>query len=250
MQRTKDASMDKAGNSIPRTLIIVPAFNESSSIVSVLESLAVTNPLWDIVVINDRSSDNTGDLARSTGKARVIDLSCNLGIGAAVQTGFKIAHEYFYDFAVQFDGDGQHKAGEICLLIDSLKRNEADVVIGSRFCKRSDSFRSTWARRIGINLLSLLTYLLTGKKISDITSGFRAYNREAIGLLSEEYPSDYPEPEAIVLLSKHGIRIKEIAVTMQERQGGKSSIMGIKIVWYMIKVMPAIIIAGMRGTGR
>ena len=250
MHRTKNVSMDKTGNSIPRTLIIVPAFNESASIIPVLDSLAIANPLWDIVVINDRSSDNTGDLDRQTGKARVIDLSCNLGIGSAVQTGFKIARDCRYDFAVQFDGDGQHKAEEIFLLLEPLIRNEADVIIGSRFCGQSESFRSTWGRRIGINFLSILTYLITGKKILDITSGFRAYNHKAIMLLAQEYPSDYPEPEAIVLLAKHGIGIKEISVTMQKRQGGKSSISGIKTAWYMIKVIPAIIIAGMRRTLR
>jgi glycosyltransferase involved in cell wall biosynthesis len=230
----------------PRTLIIVPAFNESASIVSVVGSIALVNPLWDIVVINDRSSDDTGSRARSTGKARVIDLCCNLGIGGAVQTGFKIARDLRYDFAVQFDGDGQHKAEEIPRLLKPLERGETDVIIGSRFCGQSDSFKSTRGRRIGINLLGMLIFVITGKRISDCTSGFRAYNKEAISVLAREYPSDYPEPEAIVLLSKHGMRIQEIAVGMQKRQAGKSSISGIKAVWYMIKVMPAIVIAGMR----
>jgi glycosyltransferase involved in cell wall biosynthesis len=241
--------MNTTGNSASRTLIIVPAFNESDAIVSVVDSLAATDASWDIIVINDRSTDTTGLLARSCGKARVIDLCCNLGIGGAVQTGFKIARDLRYDFAVQFDGDGQHKAEEIPRLLKPIEQEEADVVIGSRFYGQSDSFKSTRGRRIGINLLSTLTYLITGKKILDITSGFRAYNREAIGLLAEEYPTDFPEPEAIVLLAKHGMHIREIPVRMRERQGGKSSISGIKTAWYMIKVIPAIIIAGMRGKG-
>jgi glycosyltransferase involved in cell wall biosynthesis len=230
----------------PRTLIIVPAFNESAAISAVIDSLAAANPLWDVAVINDASSDATGALARSTGKARVVDLCCNLGIGGAVQTGFKLAFSGNYDFAVQFDGDGQHKAEEIAPLLDSLCRDDADVAIGSRFCGPPDFFRSTAGRRMGIRLLSLLAYCITGKRVLDITSGFRAYNRKAIKLLAKEYPSDYPEPEAIVVLGKQGLRIKEIAVAMRERQGGKSSIAGIKTAYYMIKVMLAMVIAGMR----
>ena len=242
--------MNTTGNSASRTLIIVPAFNESNAIVSVVDSLAATDASWDIVVINDRSSDDTGSRARSTGKARVIDLCCNLGIGGAVQTGFKIARDLRYDFAVQFDGDGQHKAEEIPRLLEPLEREQTDVVIGSRFCGQSDSFKSTRGRRIGINLLGGLIFTITGKRISDCTSGFRAYNKQAISVLAREYPTDYPEPEAIVLLSKHGMRIQEIAVGMQKRRGGKSSISGIKAAWYMIKVMPAIVIAGLRQRSR
>jgi glycosyltransferase involved in cell wall biosynthesis len=173
-------------------------------------------------------------------------LCCNLGIGGAVQTGFKIARDLRYDFAVQFDGDGQHNAEEIPRLLKPLERGETDVVIGSRFCGQSGSFKSTRGRRIGINLLGILIFIITGKRMSDCTSGFRAYNKEAISALAREYPSDYPEPEAIVLLSKLGMQISEIAVGMRKRQGGKSSIGGIKAAWYMIKVMPAIVIAGIR----
>jgi glycosyltransferase involved in cell wall biosynthesis len=233
-----------------RTLIIVPAFNESAAIGSVIESLAVTDSRWDILVVNDCSTDETSALARTTGKATVIDLCCNLGIGGAVQTGLKFAYDNGYKQAIQFDGDGQHRAGEIAPLLDALCRNEADVTVGSRFLDESRAeFRSTRGRRIGIRLLSGFVRLLTGAKIADITSGFRAFNGRAIALLAEEYPVDYPEPEVVVILAKYGLKVKEIPVVMSERAGGISSISGIKSVYYMIKVMLALVVMFARRRG-
>jgi len=229
-----------------KTLVIVPAYDEALNIVQVIENLNSTNPLLDIVIINDASKDNTGELAEKTGKAFVINLPCNLGIGGAVQTGFKFARRYNYDIALQFDGDGQHKASEIHKLLEPVKEGKADVVIGSRFCGESPGFKSTFIRRIGIKLFEVLNSLLIKQRITDNTSGFRAYNKKAIVFLSQHYPNDYPEPEAVILLAKNGFHIEEVFVDMQVRQGGVSSITGLKPVYYMVKVLLAIFISNLR----
>jgi glycosyltransferase involved in cell wall biosynthesis len=168
-----------------------------------------------------------------------------LGIGGAVQTGFKYADRHGYEAAIQFDADGQHLAGEIAKLLQPLVAGEADVVLGSRFLGLK-SFRSTFARRIGIAMFSFVNSLLVGQPISDNTSGFRAYNRRAIGFLARHYPIDYPEPEAVVLLKRNGFSLKEVPVAMQARQGGISSIHGLGSGYYMIKVMLAVAMTRLR----
>lgn len=218
-------------------LIIVPAYNESQNIVNVIESLKKENSDWDIIVINDGSIDNTGELAESSGKAFVINFPHKLGIGSSVQTGFKFAKKYHYDFALQFDGDGQHKAGEINILLEIIGNNQADVAIGSRFCRKPFNFKTTFLRYIGIRIFEIVNSILIKQKVTDNTSGFRAYNQKAINFFAEYYPSDYPEPEAVILLGKNGFRIKEVYTEMQQRQGGISSISGFKTVYYMIKVL-------------
>jgi len=229
-----------------KILIIVPAYNESENIVNVISSLKNQNNLWDVLIINDYSKDNTSELAKSTNNAYVIDLLANLGIGGGVQTGFKFAKKYNYDICLQFDGDGQHIASEIPKLLNPIINNSADVVIGSRFCEKRDNFKSTFARRIGIKIFEILNSILIGQKITDNTSGFRAYNKAAFHFLSEFYPSDYPEPEAVILLGKNGFRISEVFTKMQERQGGKSSIFGLKSIYYIIKVIFAIFMTAIR----
>jgi glycosyltransferase involved in cell wall biosynthesis len=229
-----------------KILIIVPAFNEASSIVHVIDLLHSVNLNWDILVINDCSEDNTGELARSTGKALVIDLPINLGIGGCVQTGFKFAKKNNYDVALQFDGDGQHKICQIKKIIDPILSDEADMVIGSRFCKRHFGFKSTSMRRIGIKLFEIVNSFLIKQRITDNTSGFRAYNKKAISFFAGHYPHDYPEPEAIILLSKNGFRIKEVFTEMQDRIGGESSISGFKAFYYMVKVLFSIFINVLR----
>lgn len=235
--------MNKKQNSI---LIIVPAYNESQNIVNVIESLTKENPEWDIIVINDGSIDNTGELAESTGKAFVINLSYKIGIGSSVQTGFKFAGKYNYDFALQFDGDGQHKASEINKLLEVVKNKKADVVIGSRFCTKNSIYKPTFLRYLGIKIFEIVNSFLIHQKVTDNTSGFRAYNKKAINFLAESYPSDYPEPEAIILLGKNGFRIKEVFAEMQQRQGGVSSISGLKNIYYMIKVLLSVFLTSTR----
>ncbi len=229
-----------------KTLIIIPAYNEAENIVKVIRSLKSVNPRWDIAVINDCSKDDTGGLAASTGKATVINLPYNLGIGGAVQTGFKIAGKYGYDIAVQFDGDGQHKAEEIPKLLAPIISREADVVIGSRFCRKNKGFKSTFSRRIGIKVFEIVNSLIIRQKITDNTSGFRAMNRKAFTFLADNYPSDYPEPEAVILLGKNGFIIKEVYAEMRERQGGRSSIFGLRNFYYMIKVLISELMAASR----
>lgn len=228
-----------------KRLAIIPAFNESDNILNTINDLVKNYPVIDILVVNDASTDNTTEIVKST-KAFIIDLSINLGIGGAVQTGFKFAMLNNYDIALQFDGDGQHKANEIENLLNPIINNEADVVIGSRFIDKADGFKSTKLRRVGIKLFEIVSKRLIGKAVTDCTSGFRAYNRRTIELLANNYPSDYPEPEAVILLGKKCFRIQEVFVTMQERQGGVSSISGLKSIYYMIKVLLAMLMQFMR----
>ena len=220
-----------------KILVIIPAYNESSNIVNVIEDVKMANSEWDILVVNDCSKDNTGELAEMTHKASVINLPANLGIGGGVQTGFKYAKKYKYDIALQLDGDGQHKAVEIFKLIGPIILLQADVVIGSRFIKLNDGFKSTGTRRIGIKIFEWVNSIIIGQKVTDNTSGFRAYNQKAIHFLADNYPTEYPEPEAVVLLGRNGFKIKEVSVKMVERQGGKSSIFGWKSIYYMIRVL-------------
>lgn len=229
------------------TLIIIPAFNESGNIEAVITSLVATNPDWDILVVNDGSTDNTGEVAKATGRAFVAELPCNLGIGGAVQTGLKYAARRNYLHAVKFDGDGQHRAEEIDSLLRSIHAGTADVVIGSRFLGNGQGYQSTRARRIGIGLFQIINSLLIGQKVTDNTSGFRAYNRKAIEFLAKHYPSfDYPEPEEVILLAKNNFAIQEIPVEMRERTHGKSSISPLKSLYYVVKVVLAVLMTALR----
>lgn len=225
-----------------KTLVIVPAYNEAANISNVIDSVSKADKLFDILVVNDGSTDNTGQIAESTGKAFVINLPCNLGIGGGVQTGFKFAVMYDYDIALQFDGDGQHNISEISKLLSPIRKDEADVVIGSRFCEKNHGFRSTRLRRVGIRIFEFVNSILIKQKITDNTSGFRAYNKKTIKFLAENYPLDYPEPEAVILLGKNGFRLKEVSVIMDKRQGGKSSISGLTSFYYMVKVLLSIFV--------
>lgn len=226
-------------------LVIVPAFNEEQNIANVIEDLKKIKVPLDILVINDGSTDNTSVVARLCAGGCVIDLPSNLGIGGAVQTGFKYAARNDYQIAFQFDADGQHLAQEIEVMLDALRSQTVNMVIGSRFLARQ-GYRSTFVRRIGIRLFRSLNSLLIGQRITDNTSGFRVYDRLAIEFLARHYPQDYPEPEAIILLGRNGYRMAEIAVVMRGRQGGDSSIVGTKSVYYMIKVLLAILMTALR----
>ncbi len=229
-----------------RILVIVPAYNEQESIEDVIEDLESVSLTIDIVVINDGSSDGTSRMARAAGRARVVDLPKNLGIGGAVQTGFKYAARNGYDVAVQFDADGQHIAAEIPKLLRLLRENGANMVIGSRFLGEQGGYRSTFVRRIGIRIFRNLNSLLIGQRVTDNTSGFRAYDRRAIEFLAVHYPVDYPEPEAVILLGRNGFKLSEVFTRMRERQGGESSIAGIRGAYYMTKVLLAILMTALR----
>ena len=224
-----------------RILVIVPAYNEERSIGLVVSDLRMNFPQGDVLVINDGSVDRTSEMARAAG-AEVIDLSCNLGIGGAVQTGFLYALENRYDAAIQFDGDGQHRADEIIKIFGPfIIEGGWDMVVGSRFLSES-GFTSSFQRRIGAKILSFVVSVLTGKRITDTTSGFRAYSRKAIEFFAGSYPEDYPEVEAFILAHKKGLAVREVPAEIMPRGAGKSSITTARAVYYMVKVLLAIFV--------
>lgn len=224
-----------------KVLIIIPAYNEEESISNLLDELENSYPQYDCIVINDCSTDSTLKIL-SERSASYLDLPINLGIGGGVQSGYLYALENGYDIAVQMDGDGQHKPEYLEKIITPITEGRADSVIGSRFIT-NEGFQSSAMRRLGINFLSGLVKLLTGIKIYDVTSGFRAVNCKCIEVFAKEYAQDYPEPEALIVSAVNHVRLLEVPVIMQERTGGRSSINGFKSIYYMIKVSIAIIIA-------
>jgi len=233
---------------VSRILFIVPAYNEEASLAAVIGGVRERYPAADVVVVNDGSTDDTAGVARRAG-ALLIDLPFNLGIGGAVQSGLLYAQRNGHDIAIQFDGDGQHTPDEVAPLLARLERGDCDVVVGSRFVERS-AYHAPAARRAGIAVLSLAHRIVIRRRISDPTSGFRVYNRDAIEFLAEEYPHDYPEPESIVTLTRNGFRVVEVKVEMKPRQGGRSSITFWRAIYYMLKVLVAIGIGATRRTRR
>jgi len=228
-----------------KILIIVPAYNEEVAIRALIQSIKIAG-YHNILVIDDCSTDQTKSFALSEG-ARVISLPFNLGIGGAIQTAFRFAKKHGYDAAIQVDGDGQHDPEHITKLLSPVLSNQTDLCIGSRFLKSdSKGFRSTLSRRIGIQFLCTVLNALTGRKITDPTSGFRAYSKKLIDHFAEFYPIDYPEPEAVQIAHKLQCRILEIPVQMRERQGGRSSINHWDSFYYMLKVTLAILIGTIR----
>ena len=224
-----------------KNLIIIPAFNEQACILNTVREVKEKAPDFDCLVINDHSSDFTGYILEQNGIQHV-NLPANLGIGGAVQTGYKYAFFNGYDTAVQLDADGQHDPSFLKSMLDKMIETDADMVIGSRFIEKQ-GFQSSFARRMGIRYFSGLIKFLTGKKITDPTSGLRLANRKVIEMFAEDYPVDYPEPESTAHILKKGMKVQEIPVIMRERQGGKSSINMKRSVYYMIKVSIAILLA-------
>jgi glycosyltransferase involved in cell wall biosynthesis len=225
-------------------LAILPAFNEAGSIGRVIAEIRAFDPGFRIVVVDDGSADDTAGEAERAG-ARVVRLPYNLGIGAAVQTGYQYARANGFEIAVQIDGDGQHDPHDLEQLLAPLAREEVDLVIGSRFCGESD-YRAPLARRIGIGLLAAVVSLIVRRRITDPTSGFRAVNRKGIVLFAGNYPHDYPEAEANVLVARHRLRLVEVPVTMRMRETGRSSITALRSLYYMIKVTLALFVSVFR----
>lgn len=230
--------------SFPKTLVIIPALNESHSIAHVISLIKQHAPWADIAVINDGSTDTTGAIAESCG-ALVLNMPYNVGIGAAMQTGFLYAAKNGYEVTVQNDGDGQHSSAEIPLLVSALVESGADLVIGSRYIE-DRGYITPIPRKVGIVILAWIISLITRHSYTDPTSGFRASNRRTIQVCARTYPHDYPEPESVVLLHRAGLHLHEIPVTMNPRYGGKSSITPIKSGIYMLKVILAILIGLLR----
>lgn len=222
-----------------KSLIIIPAYNEELNIESVIDSISEAGFAYDYLVVNDSSTDGTEDVLNQN-SFNYVSLPVNLGIGGAVQTGYKYARDNGYDVAIQMDGDGQHNPEYYKEAVDIIEQGEADIVIGSRFIEK-EGFQTSFMRRFGIKLLSIMIKIVCGETVRDVTSGYRIVNRKFIEYFAEEYAQDYPEPEAIVAAKLNGAVIKEIPVIMNEREEGESSISPLKSVIYMIKVTLAII---------
>ena len=226
----------------PRYLAIIPGYNEAETVASVIDSVRLHAPTFDVLVIDDGSTDGTGEVADKAG-AMVVRHAFNLGIGGAVQSGFVFAQERGYDYAVQVDADGQHCPEEISKLLDAMHADPSlDMVCGSRFIARDRTYPATISRRTGIHIFAFILSRLVGQRVSDPTSGFRLYNRRGIGLFARDYPHDYPEVEAVLMVHFHRLRMSEVPVRMLQRGGGKSSIRSGKSAYYMIKVLLAIFI--------
>jgi glycosyltransferase involved in cell wall biosynthesis len=223
-----------------KRLAIVPAYNEEASIGRVIDEIRALEPVFDVVVVDDGSVDRTASVASEHG-AQVLRLPFNLGIGGAMQTGYRFALEQGYDLAVQIDGDGQHDPRELPKILEPVLEGRADLVVGSRF-GRDGEFRSSPVRRIGIRLFAGVVSAVVGQRVTDTTSGFRAVNRRGIALFAADYPHDYPEVEATVMCVKHKLRLAEVPVRMRERTGGQSSITAFRSVYYMAKVLLAIFV--------
>ena len=216
-----------------KILVIVPVYNEEATIVSTVKLIQQMD-FVDYIVINDGSTDNTLNILREN-NFNFINLPTNLGIGGAVQTGYRYALKHGYDYAIQLDADGQHDPKDLRSLYREMVERKCDMVIGSRFVKKT-GYKGDTGRRFGIYFFYRLIFLLTGKRITDPTSGYRLVNRRVIEEFAAYYPVDYPEVEVLVLLSKKGFTIREISVAMNARQGGISSITLRRAVYYMIKV--------------
>ena len=239
-------------NQQDKILLIIPAYNEEANILKTYNKIVAYNKKnktnYNVIVINDGSRDKTQKILERN-KIPHINLIHNLGIGGAVQTGYKYAYLNNYDIAIQFDGDGQHDINYVKYLIQPLLEDEAEIVVGSRFLeKKSSKFKSTFIRRIGIRFISLLIRIFTGRKITDATSGFRAVNKDIIAIFANDYPIDSPEPSSFVEIAKKGFISKEVPVSMNERKGGKSSVTlnFWKPIYYMINVSLSIVITSIK----
>ena len=227
-----------------RRVAIVPALNEEVTVPRVIDELRAFDPGLDIVVVDDGSTDRTAAVAAAHG-ARVLRLPFNLGIGGAVQTGFRFAFEGGYDLAVRVDGDGQHDPAQLAAVLAPVLRGEVDIAVGSRFAAAAagpDGYRSSRSRRVGIRILAAVVSRIVGQRVTDTTSGFQALNRSGIALFARDYPHDYPEVEATVMVFRHRLRFAEVPVTMRERGGGRSSITALRSIYYMVKVLLAIFV--------
>ena len=226
-------------------MAIVPAWNESGAIGKVVDEIKGFDSAIDVVVIDDCSTDDTAEVAESRG-ATVLRLPFNVGIGGAVQTGFRYALEEGYEVAVRLDGDGQHAASEITKILGPVDAGDAGLVIGSRFVDRDGTYRPPFARRIGIGVFARLVSILGGQRVTDTTSGFVALDRAGIELFAREFPHDYPEVEATLVALRSGLRVTQVQVDMRERTTGSSSITFVRSLYYIIKVMLALLVASLR----
>lgn len=214
-------------------LIIIPAYNEEATILQTVQTIETHTP-YDYIVINDGSTDLTLNILKAHQKPH-ISLPVNLGIGGAMQTGYKYAHRHGYEYAMQLDADGQHDPADISHLLESIQDGDYDMVIGSRFLEKT-AYKGSIIRRIGISYFYYLLKMIAKIDVYDPTSGYRIVNKRVIALFAQDYPVDYPEVEVLVTLSRKKYRIKEVKTEMNDRQGGASSITNVKGLYYMVKV--------------
>lgn len=225
-----------------KTLVIIPTYNEESTLRDVVCRIKNTLPESNVLVINDGSTDNTSGIAKSSG-AMVLDLPYNLGVGNTIQTGFLFAIQRGYDIVVRLDADGQHRPEDAKSLMEPVLNGGADMTVGSRFLLSNGGFKSTLVRRAGIRFFSTLVSLIIRKRVTDPTSGFQAMNEKVVRFFTQEYPPDYPEVEALVLANKAGFTVKEVPVEMLERKGGQSSINFLNSIYYVLEVLTSIIVS-------
>jgi glycosyltransferase involved in cell wall biosynthesis len=230
-----------------KRIAIVPAFNEEESVPAVIDEIRAFDPDFEVVVVDDGSTDGTAAAATGFG-AHVVRLPFNLGIGGAVQTGFRYAFEHGFELAVRVDGDGQHDPAQLGVLLGPILADQADIVVGSRFAS-DGGYRSSRSRRLGISILAKTLSMIVRRRVTDPTSGFQALNRQAIALFAADYPHDYPEVEAALMVHKHELRMTEVPVQMRERAAGQSSIGALASVYYMVKVMLALFVGLFRKNG-
>ena len=228
-----------------RLVAVVPAWNEEGIIGNVVDEIASAVPGVDVVVVDDASTDGTAAVAETRG-AVVLRLPFNVGIGGAVQTGFRYARDEGYELAVRLDGDGQHDASEIPTILAPVEAGEADLVIGSRFVDGTGSYRPPLARRIGIRVFARLVSVLGRQRVTDTTSGFVALGPRAIGLFASEFPHDYPEVESTLIALRSGLRLAQVQVEMRERTTGASSITFLRSLYYIVKVTLALLVSSLR----
>lgn len=223
-----------------KVLVIIPCYNEAANLERVVASLRAAAPQADYLIVNDCSTDSSADVCRKNGFPYV-DLPVNLGIGGSVQTGYLYAREHGYDATVQLDGDGQHDPAYLADVLKPVLEGELDMCVGSRFITK-EGFQTSFARRVGINILSGMIRVLCGVRVRDTTSGFRACGKRLTAFFAEHYAQDYPEPEAILTAVLNGFRVGEVPVVMAQRMGGKSSISALKSAYYMVKVCVALVV--------
>lgn len=235
----------RAAADCARVLVVIPAHNEEESLGSTLDAIHAELPGTDVVVINDYSTDRTSEVARAHG-AVVVELPCNLGYGGAVQTGFKYAALHDYDAVVQIDADGQHDPASAHQVLAPILAGEADVVLGSRFLGRAD-YAIPWPRRMGMKLFGAIATAVTHQRFSDPTSGFQALSRRAIAFFARDnYPSDFPDADTLILLALSGYRVTEVPVVMRARTAGTSMHSNLRAFYYVSKMMLSILMVLLR----
>lgn len=227
-----------------KVLIAVPAYNEAESISALFDEIAIACPDFPVLIIDDGSVDATVEIATKAG-AKTLSLPCNLGVGGAVQAGFQYAFDHGYDYLIRCDADGQHPPSEIPKLIEAIEKTDADLIIGSRFLGEK-SYTSTMVRYCGITGLALFLSMICRRRVTDPTSGFQIMNRAMLYFFANNYPTDYPEPEALALLRRHGYDFQEVAVQFRERSAGMSSIRSWGTLYYVLKVFFALLVGRAR----